>query len=208
MTDSNPWLQIPAADYDAHMVQVGQAEALRRIFIELYGEIRPRRLLVLGCTTGKDIGLIDPSITARAVGVDVNAEYLEIARKELELLGGVVELVQGDVVEIDLGNATFDLVHAALILEYVDRPRLFDRIRGWLGESGVCSVVSQEPSLNLPAVSVTRYTSLNVLDGRMSIVAAEQVVADARGAGLAVVTQRRYPLSSGKIFSLSTFARS
>jgi SAM-dependent methyltransferase len=191
------------------MEQVGQAEALRRIFTELYREIRPQRLLVLGCTTGKDIGLINPSVTTRAVGVDVNAEYLAIARKELEHLGHVVELLHGDVMEIDLRDATFfDLVHAALILEYVDRPRLFERIRGWLGESGVCSVVSQEPSPHLPAVSVTSSKSLNVLEGRMYVVAAEQIAADARGAGLAVVAEQRYPLSSGKIFSVATLTRS
>jgi hypothetical protein len=28
----NPWLRIPAADYEAHMTDVGQSQALREIF--------------------------------------------------------------------------------------------------------------------------------------------------------------------------------
>jgi ubiquinone/menaquinone biosynthesis C-methylase UbiE len=97
MMAENPWLRIPAHEYEAHMADIGQAIALRNIFEKIYARTKPRRLLVLGCTTGKDFELLDREVTSQAVGVDVNGEYLAIARQNLAALGRSVELVQADV---------------------------------------------------------------------------------------------------------------
>ena len=198
----SPWLRIPASDYEGHMAGIGQSAALRAIFARIYAETRPRRLLVLGCTTGKDLGLIDPRVTTRAVGLDVNAEYLATARGEV---GRDVELVHGDVLAADL-SGPFDLVHAALLVEYVDPAALFRRIGAWLAPGGACSVVSQDPVAEIPSVSETAYISLRALEGGMRLVRCEELVEIARQAGLARTSSQSVSLPGGKSFSVSIFA--
>ena len=82
MTGGNPWLRIPAPDYEAHMAEIGQSAALRDIFLQAYADVRPRRLLVLGCTTGRDFEVVDPAVTEKSVGADVNREYLDIGERD------------------------------------------------------------------------------------------------------------------------------
>src|SRR5438477_2565689 len=81
--ESNPWLRIPAEDYEGHMEAAGQSAALRDLFTVVYTERKPFRLAVLGCTTGSDLLQIDPTVTETIVAVDINADYLELAAKRL-----------------------------------------------------------------------------------------------------------------------------
>jgi SAM-dependent methyltransferase len=201
----NPWLAIPAADYEGHMDAVGQSPALRAIFAEVYAARRPRRLAILGCTTGSDLVAIDDAITETAIGVDVNPAYLAIARERLRARAPAPRLIEGDVLEVALPARGLDLVHAALLLEYVDPISLFARVRGWLAPGGVCSVVTQEPSADLPAVSATAYASLRGLEGHMSLRGADEIAALAARAGLRVEARRAVPLASGKILVASRF---
>jgi hypothetical protein len=50
----NPWLQIPACDYEAHMAlpEVAQAQALSKLMASVMKEYTPQSLAVIGCTTG------------------------------------------------------------------------------------------------------------------------------------------------------------
>jgi SAM-dependent methyltransferase len=203
----NAWLRIPAGDYEAHMAQIGQSAALRAIFARVYAETRPHRALVLGCTTGKDLAQLDPAATTRAVGVDVNPDYLAIARDELARRGRAVELVQGDVVDVDVGSAEFDLVYAALVVEYVEPVSVLRRVGTWLAPSGVCVIVSQDSIDGVASVSETLVDSLRLLESRMSLVAPDELRAIASTVGLARTTFEQVPLPGGKSFSVSTFGR-
>jgi SAM-dependent methyltransferase len=205
--DDNPWLHIPAADYEAHMDLIGQAAALRELFRGVYAERRPRRLAILGCTTGSDLREVDPAVTEVAVGVDMNPEYLAIARARVPALEGRLHLIRGDVLEIELPPIRFELVHAALLLEYVDPVRLFRRVQAWLAPDGRCSVVTQEPMADVAEVSSTPYVSLQILGGRMSLRPAAEVVALAADAGLRLAHQRTVDLAGGKRLVGSTFER-
>jgi SAM-dependent methyltransferase len=152
-TVASPWLGIPARDYEAHMDEVGQSAALRDIFARAWADVRPRRLLVLGCTTGRDFDAVDRAVTETSVGVDLNREYLDAARRRLERLGGTA--VHGDVLQAALPCSAFDLVHAALIFEYVDAAVLFRRIAEWLAPDGVCCAVTQNRAAGVASVSTT-----------------------------------------------------
>jgi SAM-dependent methyltransferase len=202
----HPWQQIPAADYEAHMREVGQSAALRALFRDVYASRRPRRLAVLGCTTGSDLGLVDPAATELAVGVDVNGEYLAIAAARLAPFGSTVRLVHGDVLTVEIAGGPFDLIHAALLLEYVDPRGLFERVRGWLAPAGVCSVICQEPALDLPAVSATPYESLRVLADHMVLRGEGELTAAATAAGLRLIDRSPVRLPSGKVLSTLVFA--
>jgi ubiquinone/menaquinone biosynthesis C-methylase UbiE len=206
--DRNPWLQIPVADYEAHMSAVGQSAVLRDFFRRIYAELKPRRLAVLGCTSGSDLLDVDRAVTESVVGVDINPDYLASARERLGALGEIVRLIQADVLHVDLPPAQFDLVHAALLLEYVDPASLFQRIYGWLSPHGVCSVVTQDPTPGIPSVSNTTYASLQLLAGRMSLRSADEVARLALESGLESVNHETVTLPGGKCLVNSIFKKS
>jgi SAM-dependent methyltransferase len=205
--NGNPWLEIPIEDYEGHMSAVGQSAALRELFSRIYSQRRPRRLAVLGCTSGTDLQAVDMGVTETVVGVDINPRYLESARSRFGALGDRLHLVHGDVLDVELPPVRFDLVHAALLLEYVDPPRLFARIRRWLADEGVCSVVTQEPDARISSVSKTAYVSLQVLADRMALRSADEVIEIAEHCRLHLLDRRSVSLPGGKTLVHSSFEK-
>ncbi|HVU50305.1 MAG TPA: class I SAM-dependent methyltransferase [Polyangia bacterium] len=204
---NDPWLEIPADEYEAHMSAVGQSAILRAMFFRVYSERRPKRLAVLGCTTGSDLRLVDPEATELAFGVDLNPAYLAIARERTAALGEKVRLVEGDVLRVALPAGGLDLVHAALLLEYVDPLSLFRRVLAWLAPRGVCSIVTQQPAAEQPAVSETPYRSLRALAPRMRLRDAQQIATLARQCGLRPVGEPLRSPAGGKTLVSSLFQR-
>jgi SAM-dependent methyltransferase len=203
--EGNPWLRIPAEDYEGHMKAAGQSAALRNLFSVVYAERKPLRLAVLGCTTGRDLQQVDPAVTETIVGVDINRDYLELARKRLTALGPRLHLIHGDVLTAELPPVQFDLVHAALLLEYVDQPALFRRLYQWLSPGGTCSVITQDPMPGLAPVSSTGYESLQALGSLMSLRSAQEVATIADQAGFRFVRKRAADLPNGKRLVQSIF---
>jgi SAM-dependent methyltransferase len=203
----NPWLHIPSQDYEAHMTEIGQAAVLREIFLRVYSDSSPRRLLVLGCTTGSNLELVDSSVTETIVGIDINGDYIDVARKRLDGRHRGLKLLCADVLAAELPASEFDLIHAALLFEYVDPTSLFRRIATWLADDGVCSTVTQNPASGVASVSKTAYESLLLLDGHMSLYPADEIEAFARQAGLWRISSRDVPLAFGKSFSVAMFKK-
>jgi ubiquinone/menaquinone biosynthesis C-methylase UbiE len=202
---AEPWLNVPADEYEAHMRAAGQTAALREIFGRVYADVRPARLAVLGCTTGGDLALVDPARTELAVGVDINPAYLEIARGRLRALGPRLQLVCADAVQAALPDARYDLIHLALLLEYVDPMAVLERVHGWLGPAGTCSLVTQEPSATQPAVGETPHASLRALAPHMTLRTAEEIEALASRAGFALAQRRTVRLPTGKALVSALF---
>ena len=152
----NPWLSIPAADYDGHMGPDGadQQAPLAAIFGEVYRAARPSSVALLGCATGNDLAAIDPAVTLRTVGIDLNPEYLAMARQRHTHLGDALELRRADLLTCQLGAGAFALIHAALVFEHVDPAALAARIASWLAPTGICSVVLQLQRAVRPASPV------------------------------------------------------
>lgn len=202
----SPWLRIPIRDYEHHMDRIGQSEALREIFARACMETRPRRLLVLGCSAGGDFPLIDPEVTRRCVGVDLNPEAIEEARRRgVERCCDDVRLIAADVLDVALPDAGFDLIHAALVFEYVDAARLFERIASWLDPDGTCVTVTQTPVDGVAAVSCTGHDSLHLLASTMTLRTPQQLEAIALRAGLRRCAARDVPLPGGKSFAVAKF---
>ncbi len=82
----------------------------------------------------------------------------------------------------------FDLVHAGLVLEYVEWPLLVPRVASALKPGGVLSVVPQSPSATSPAVTPTPFVSLRSLESLFRFVEPEALVTAAHGAGLTVTS--------------------
>jgi SAM-dependent methyltransferase len=206
MTGQNPWLAIPAADYEGHMGATGvdQLEPLRAVLADVYAARRPARMAVLGCGTGNGLDVVAPEQTRRFVGVDLNADYLALARARHPRLDGVAEWILADVAACALEPAGFDLIHTALLFEYVDPAPLLPRIAGWLAPGGVLSVVLQLPGGDA-AISATEFTSLQTLSGLMALVSPDRLRDLAANAGLAEMSAHRIPLARGKSFWAATF---
>jgi SAM-dependent methyltransferase len=196
----NPWLNIPAGDYEGHMSHesVRQLQALNTIFEGIVDKYRPRRLVVLGCATGNGFEHIRRDVTEVIVGVDVNEEYLDILEHRYMKSLPELELICRDVMDVRFEPRSFDHVHAGLILEYVDPPRILGRIASWLDSPGVCSIVLQLPSHHSAPITQTPYRSLEQLEPLMTLVEPDDLVATARSVGLIETGAYDVDLEQGK----------
>ena len=151
---TNPWLDIPEADYVGHMSSpaVGQRPVLGRLLREALEIVRPDVVLVLGCSTGNGLEHVNPAVTSRVVVVDVNQQYLLRLRERFPNPTFELDVRAGDVLDLELEREAYDLVHAGLILEYVEWPVLVPRVAMALSSGGVLSVILQTRSASSPAV--------------------------------------------------------
>jgi SAM-dependent methyltransferase len=194
----NPWLDVTAADYDGHMREIGQEQALESIFAEAYARFSPRVLCVLGCGTGCGLSCIDPASTERVVCVDLNRDYLQLARKRSPQLEPVAEWKCAKVESLSFAACTFDMVHAALLMEYIEWRPAVAEIAGWLKKDGVFSAVLQLPRGR--TITPTRYKTIPLLRSKHRLVPPRQFLACARRTGLNPVYTREIPLPGGKRF--------
>ena len=206
----NPWLSIPAVDYEGHMGPAGadQLAPLARIFGEIVAAARPPSIALLGCATGNGLEAVDPAVTSRVVGIDVNPEYLALARRRHAALGGALDLRCGDLLTCALEPAAFALVHAALVFEHLDPAALAARIAGWLAEDGLCSVVLQLAARGAaPPVSPTGVSSLQALAAPRRLVSPPELARLFAGHGLAERRAWQVPLRDGQAFHVAIYGR-
>jgi len=205
----NPWLDIPASDYEGHMAspQVGQLHLLNRLFKRVLTETRPVSVAVLGCTTGNGFEHFDPAVTHFILGVDINPSYLEITRERYRAWGTRLELKCADLHTDCFDGRQFDLVHAALVFEYVDVEIVLAHIFRALKPQGKLSVVLQLPNLGLPAVSHTPYKSLEKLAPVMHLLEPDQFTRLTRRAGFKEPAGEMITLPSGKEFFLGVYSK-
>ena len=116
------------------------------------------------------------------------------------------------VVAISLGvgpltrSADLPLIHAALLLEYIEPSAVLQRVAGWLAPGGVFSVVLQLPGGDA-RISATGFASLRTLSDLMRLVDPDELRGLATGLGLVELSSREVPLTRGKSFWVATFGR-
>ena len=113
----------------------------------------------------------------------------------------------GDPTNYEFEPGSFDLVHAALVFEYVEWPGLLRRVMLALRARGVLSVVLQLPSSSSPAVTPTAFASLRSLESIFRFVVPDTLVAEGAALGLGVESRRTEPLPSGKAFEVLRFRK-
>jgi len=209
MSCPNPWLDIPEADYVGHMSHpsVNQRSVLNRLMREALEDVRPRAFLVLGCSTGNGLEHVDRSVTTRVTVVDINAAYLSRLADRFPNPGFELEIRCADLNEAMLESNAFDLVHAALVCEYVSWQPLIPRVAQALTRGGALSVVLQRPAPSIPAVTPTQFKSLQSLESLFHFVDPDAVIEAAQDGGLTRALRRTEPLPSGKAFELLRFSR-
>jgi SAM-dependent methyltransferase len=206
MVTPNPWMVVPAADYERHMGPQGvdQLAPLAAIFEEVYAAAQPDRLLVLGCGGGNGLEHVNPAVTKRIVGVDVNLQYLGVARQRFIGLGPRLELFCAEAEKFRAAPASFDLVHAALLFEYLHPEPLVRRIAEWLAPAGTCSVVLQLPGGAGPEAPTK---TMQIIERAMRLVASDDLTRLFEHYGLPLRRAKTVPLKHGKRFWVGAFGR-
>jgi SAM-dependent methyltransferase len=205
----NPWLDIPAADYEGHMshAAVGQLQALNEVFAEILVTFEPRRLAVLGCATGNGFEHIRPDVTETVIAVDINDDYLGILKKRFRASLPGLHVKCADATKVDIEPRSLDHVHAGLILEYVKTETLLKQAASWLNTGGVLSVVLQLPSEESGPVTDTPFDSLKLLEPAMRLVEPAKVTAEAQNVGLSHRKSFDVELMQGKKFRVIYYVR-
>jgi ubiquinone/menaquinone biosynthesis C-methylase UbiE len=208
-TAANSWLMIPWEDYEGHMSSpaVKQLQFLNELFQRVLRNYRPSSVAALGCATGNGFEHIDPVITQRVIGVDINPHYLRVLRTRFGSTIPGLQLLCADLAACELERESFDLVHCALVLEYLEPRVVIEKAARWLRPRGVLVVVLQLPSEKSAKVSETQYKSLRHLEPVMKLVEPETVQHVAAEAGLSEVRVSKERLESGKEFFVGHYLK-
>ena len=201
----NPWLDIPLADYEAHMAlpEVGQAALLADALAAAVEQHAPRSVAVLGCAGGNGFERVPRG--TRLVGVDLNAAYLDVARSRFGDRHGL-ELYCADVVEDALPFAPVDLAFAGLLFEYTRPGAVLDRLAAKLEPRGVLIAVLQLPSTAAP-VTPSPYASLSRLAASMRLVSPDALALSAAAHDYSHLRTETVTASGGKQFAIQTYRR-
>ena len=205
----NPWLKIPAADYENHMAHpgVGQSIFLEQLFKKALHEYDASTIALLGAATGTGLEHLDPRKTKKLTAVDINEEYLHIlAQRFSDRIVGL-SLVRADLEKCDLENGYYSLVFAGLIFEYVDPEILLQKITTWLHEKGTLVVVLQLSGPENQTVSASPYKSLQRLIPLMKLIPPDTFNAMAGHAGLKRLKEKTIDLESKKSFYVASYMK-
>lgn len=203
----NPWLNISAEDYEGHMSasNVMQLDMLNKIFANVINDHSSKSVLVLGCATGNGFEHLIGKNSEQIIGVDINPEYISICGKRFAEKLPQLKLICGDISDVNFPGSTFDLIHAALIFEYVNVDLILSKISKWLKQDGVLSVVLQLPSESSSPVSETQFQSLKMLGPIIKLIDPEKFAMYANKLGLKEIESSIIKLMGGKSFSVIKF---
>ena len=204
---NNPWLDIPLADYEAHMAlpTVGQSQLIADELAALVRRYSPTSVAVIGCAGGNGFDRLSDTSVTRVVGVDINPAYIEQARQRY---AGRIPGLEIYVADLESEGALFepvDLMYVALVFEYVDTAQAMHALLRHCKSGSVLAVLAQLPHEQMAHVSPSPYTSLQRLEPRMRLVVPEVLQEHARQAGFAQERSRTVAATGGKHFSVLEF---
>jgi hypothetical protein len=197
----NPWLALPLGDYEGHMrsPDVDQLVPLSDLFSKVLRRHRPASVAILGVAGGNGLEHVDPSVTGRVVGLDLNPHYLDVTRRRFPDLHGL-ELHCADLSEATLSVPPVALVHAAMVFEHAGTGLCLDNALTLVEPGGVLSTVLQLPSETAGAVGTTAFPSMETLADHFAFVDPLRLRQTLAERGWTLVHQSRLALPSGKAF--------
>ena len=205
----NPWLRIPASDYEAHMAlpEVAQAQVLSNLMASALTEYTPMSLAVIGCTTGNGFEHINTASTRRVVGIDINPDYLKILKTRFDGRIPRLELIKADITAPDFWIDPVSMVFAGLVFEYMDVLCALRSIFRCLAAGGIFLAVLQEPSTESAPVTATRYKSLELLSPIMNLVSPMEFSYMCGRVGFQEVRTDTVSLKKGKAFFVGYYRK-
>jgi hypothetical protein len=205
----SPWLQIPLADYEAHMAspEVDQARLLADVFSTVLRRFRPVSAAVIGCAGGNGFDRIDPRTTTRVVGMDINPEYLDATARRHSAKFSQLVLHNADIAGDEVHLEAVDLSYAALVLEYVDLATAVRNLLSICRVAGHMVAVLQLPSSSLAAITPTAVPSIMRLTPFMKLVDPLALEEVAKSIGFELMESTRVTSSMGKQFAIHVYQR-
>lgn len=203
----NPWLDIPLADYEAHMAlpTVGQARLIADELGTVVKSHSPLSVAIIGCAGGNGFDRVVGTTVSRVVGLDINPEYIEQARSRYDGRIPGLELYVADIQASDSLFDPVDLIYVALVLEYVDLARTMSVLGRHCKPDGVLAVLSQLPHETMAHVSPSPYASLQLLAPKMRLVSQQELQRQASLAGFAPQSSRTAVSAGGRRFRIDEF---
>lgn len=196
----NPWLEISLNDYESHMSDdnVYQQQEINKLFKSVYQKYKPGSLAIIGCSGGNGLEHVDTNITKRAVGIDINEEYLSAleARYGSRIKG--LSIIKADVETDNISLEPVDLVFAVLIFEYVDVKKVLFRIKNLLKTNGILVAGLQKQNSESSVVSQTKYKNLRKLKSIMRLVDPLRFSRTCNGLGYHEKNTESIPLKNAK----------
>jgi len=141
VTAQTPDFDARAATYDALRPSGRAWWRLFEVLVE-QGDLRGRKVLDVGCGTGKLLAALVERAHARAWGVDSSEEMLGVARA---CLPAGVGLKLGRAEALPFRDGWFERVTMSLVVHLVDRPRAFADARRVLGDDGRIAIATFAP---------------------------------------------------------------
>jgi hypothetical protein len=205
---SNPWLAIALEDYEGHMGSdnVRQLAALSDLFKRALDLCTPESVAVVGIAGGNGLERVDPAVTKRIVGLDINTRYLAAVQQRYGSLPDL-ELDCADLAGEPLNLAPVELVHAALIFEHTGLGRCLENTLLLVAPGGKLSVVLQLPSAAEQGVTPTRYASMQSLRDSFALIDVSHFRLNLEAKGFRLFHQDQRSLPAGKAFWHGIFAR-
>lgn len=205
----NPWLQIPSEDYEGHMSapNVAQLQMLDEMFESALDKFSPRSICIPGCTAGNGFQHLINRDLDLVVGIDINPKYLMECRNWFIQDVQNLHLICADLNELDLIYPMFDLIHVALVFEYVEVDLLLSKIFRWLKPKGILSVILQLSGESSAPVSETEYQSVKVLAPFIKLINPKDFKEKAEKCGLLQIEETEIELSTGKHFTKTYFKK-
>ena len=204
---SNPWLAIALEDYEGHMGSdnVRQLAALSDLFKRALDLCTPESVAVVGVAGGNGLERVDPAVTKKIVGLDINARYLAATRQRHGTLPGL-ELCCADLAGEPLSLTPVELVHAALVFEHTGLGRCLANTLSLVAPGGKLSIALQLPSAAEQGVTPTRYASMQTLRDSFALIDVSQFRRELEAEGFRLFHQEQRSLPAGKAFWHGIFA--
>lgn len=196
----NPWNEIPADDYEAHMSHpsVMQFQILKEMINEQINDYPAKSLMYLGVSTGNGLEFV-PNTIEKIYGIDYNKKYLELCRNRFATNLPGLELFEIDLNNEFLEDKKADLIVANLILEFVDTDSFIKQVLAAENESTVLSIIIQEKK-NVSVVSNSGVSSIKILANFNREIAEAELVDALQIIKYKKINNKRRILPDGKEF--------
>lgn len=203
----NPWEEISLSDYESHMKldSVRQLQAMNALMKGQLDAYPVSSVMILGIAGGNGLEHIAKERFSKVYGIDINAAYLEEARRRYPALEGVL-----DCRCIDLISGTELLPHAGLVIanlliEYIGYEG-FQRVIQAVGPQYVSCIIQ----INLEGNWVSDSPYLHVFDGLDQVhcqMDGQELIGRMSEIGYRAIKTLEYPLPNGKKFVQLDFQR-
>jgi SAM-dependent methyltransferase len=151
------------------------------------GDLRGRRVLDVGCGTGRLAAALAEEAHAKVWGIDSSAEMVAVARETLPVGIGVR---QGDAERLPFRDGWFDRVTMSLVLHLVDRPLALAEARRVVPDGGRVAISTFHPDHFASYWLLPYFPSIQAID-EARFPTPEQMERELAAAGFPRFTSRR-----------------